>query len=243
MTLKEFCKKHNLTEAQATGKEKLCGSLYLNSLTSIPEGFNPTVGGSLDLSSLTSIPEGFNPTVGGWLDLRSLTSIPEGFNPTVGGSLYLRSSEKYIGAITPDTYFWRNKQYVLADGIFQKVVSHRGNVYRVQKIGSTDITYLVTDGDGKWSHGNTLKEAKDDLIYKISNRDKSAYEHLTLDSTLTFEEAIECYRVITGACAFGTKGFVSSLPKKSRKKQYTIREIIDITNGQYGSTEFKAFFE
>lgn len=30
--------------------------------------------GWLDLSSLTSIPEGFNPTVGGGLDLRSLTS-------------------------------------------------------------------------------------------------------------------------------------------------------------------------
>lgn len=30
------------------------GSLYLNGLTSIPEGFNPTVGGSLYLSGLTS---------------------------------------------------------------------------------------------------------------------------------------------------------------------------------------------
>ena len=65
------------------------GSLYLGSLMSIPEGFNPTVGGSLYLGSLTSIPEGFNPTVGGWLDLSNLTSIPEGFNPTVGGDLYL----------------------------------------------------------------------------------------------------------------------------------------------------------
>ena len=31
-------------------------------------------GGSLDLSGLTSIPEGFNPTVGGSLDLSGLTS-------------------------------------------------------------------------------------------------------------------------------------------------------------------------
>jgi len=38
-------------------------------------------GGSLDLRGLTSIPEGFNPTVGGHLDLSGLTSIPEGFNP------------------------------------------------------------------------------------------------------------------------------------------------------------------
>ena len=79
MNKKEFYQKQNLTEAQFDGTEEIGGYLYLRSLTSIPEGFNPTVGGSLYLSSLTSIPEGFNPTVGGYLDLRSLTSIPEGF--------------------------------------------------------------------------------------------------------------------------------------------------------------------
>ena len=91
MSKEQFCKKHGLSEDQFSGKEKIGVSLYLSSLTSIPEGFNPTVGGYLDLSSLTSIPEGFNPTVGGSLDLRSLTSIPEGFNPTVGGYLDLSS--------------------------------------------------------------------------------------------------------------------------------------------------------
>ena len=89
MSIQDFCKKHNLTEGQCNGTEKIGGDLYLRGLTSIPEGFNPTVGGGLDLSGLTSIPEGFNPTVGGYLDLSGLTSIPEGFNPTVGGSLDL----------------------------------------------------------------------------------------------------------------------------------------------------------
>ena len=90
-SIKTFCDKLGITEGQFYGTEKVSGYLYLRSLTSIPEGFNPTVGGDLYLSSLTSIPEGFNPTVGGYLDLRSLTSIPEGFNPTVGGDLYLSS--------------------------------------------------------------------------------------------------------------------------------------------------------
>ena len=62
---KEFCNKNNISEAQFFGKEKIGGYLYLGSLTSIPEGFNPTVGGYLYLGRLTSIPEGFNPTVGG----------------------------------------------------------------------------------------------------------------------------------------------------------------------------------
>ena len=63
----KFCKEHDLTLEQAIGEEKIDGSLYLRSLTSIPDGFNPTVGGYLDLRNLTSIPEGFNPTVGGSL--------------------------------------------------------------------------------------------------------------------------------------------------------------------------------
>jgi hypothetical protein len=91
MTKNEFIKTYNLTEAQFYGTEQIEGDLYLGSLTSIPEGFNPIVGGKLDLRSVTSIPEGFNPTVGGDLNLRSVTSIPKGFNPTVGGYLSLGS--------------------------------------------------------------------------------------------------------------------------------------------------------
>jgi hypothetical protein len=89
--VEEFCKRHNLTEDQFYGREKVGGYLYLGSVTSLPDGFNPTVGGGLDLRSVTSLPDGFNPTVGGYLDLGSVTSLPDGFNPTVGGGLDLGS--------------------------------------------------------------------------------------------------------------------------------------------------------
>ena len=99
--VKDFCKKYNLTEAQFFGRKEVIGDLYLRSVTSIPSGFNPTVGGSLDLRSVTSIPSGFNPTVGGYLDLSSATSIPSGFNPTVGGSLYLSSATSIPSGFNP----------------------------------------------------------------------------------------------------------------------------------------------
>ncbi|MBP7398210.1 MAG: hypothetical protein KA954_01400, partial [Chitinophagales bacterium] len=63
MKKEEFIKRFNLTDGQFKGTETVGGYLYLRSVTSIPEGFNPTVGGYLDLRSVTSIPEGFNPTV------------------------------------------------------------------------------------------------------------------------------------------------------------------------------------
>jgi hypothetical protein len=79
----------NLTSIPEGFNPTVRGSLWLDKLTSIPEGFNPIVGLSLILDNLTSIPKGFNPTVRGNLWLNRLTSIPEGFNPTVGGALLL----------------------------------------------------------------------------------------------------------------------------------------------------------
>ena len=280
--IEEFCKRHTLTIEQFNGTEKIesglgldgltsipegfnptvGGNLYLNSLTSIPEGFNPTVGGNLSLNSLTSIPKGFNPTVGGSLYLGNLTSIPEGFNPTVGGSLYLGSLTSIPEGFNPtvgrdldlgnnltceckelntDFLNWENGKYISVDGIFCELMRKRGNVFSCKKINKDEFFYVVTDGYGKYSHGETIKQAKEDLIYKLSNVDKSAYENLTLDDELSFEKAIECYRVITGACSFGTKNFVETvLPKK--KKKYAISEIIELTIGQHGNQTFKQFF-
>ena len=227
MTLKDFCDKYNLTEEQATGKGIIGGSLYLRSVTSIPEGFNPTVGGGLDL--------------------RSVTSIPEGFNPTVGESLYLRSGSRYIGVQVASPhisarYLWRNNGYIKVDNIFTRIISERGNVMRVQRIAHKEIEYLVTDGDGRWAHGKTLKEAKDSLIYKISSRDTSKYQIWELGTEVTHAEAIEAYRVITGACVLGTRHFCETILGDKKKDKYTIAEVIELTKGQYGAETFKSFF-
>jgi len=212
----------------------------LRSLTSIPEGFNPTVGGSLYLSSLTSIPEGFNPTVGGNLYLRSLTSIPEGFNPTVGGSLDLSSESKYIGSQVSTFLSWQNGKYISVDGIFCETISKKGNVWKVKKYATEKTFYIVSDGNGIYSHGNSVKEAKEDLIFKTDARSKDDYKDLTLKSTLKFDEAVKCYRVITGACQFGVKEFLSR--KNIERKKMSIAKIIELTNGEYGSQSFSNFF-
>ena len=319
--MKDFCKKHNITENQFKGIDKIegnldlrsltsipdtfnpivGGNLWLESLTSIPDGFNPTVGGNLYLRSLTSIPDTFNPTVGGYLylrsltsipdtfnptvggslDLRSLTSIPDGFNPTVGGYLYLRSltsipdtfnptvgGDLDLESLTsiPDTFnptvggyldlglsckytklpenylfSWEDGKYIKVDGIFTEVVKKKGNVYHVKKLNDDKVFYLITDGE-RWSHGDTLKEAKEDLVYKVTNKTKDDYKDLTLSSVLSFEEAVVCYRVLTGACSFGVKDFVKNKLKKV-EKEYSIGTIIEKTIGCYGNENFKEYFK
>ena len=228
-------------------------------ITSLPD--NLIVGGYLDLrgTGITSLPN--NLTVGGDLDLdgcTGITSLPD--NLTVGGSLYLsgtgikdtskvknklsQDARQRIKNITNQIFRWEfgNRIYIKVDGIFSQLISQRGNVSVIRQIGKDKNEYLVTDGLGRWAHGDTIADARKDLIYKISNRDKSAYENLTLDSELTFEECIECYRVITGACAAGTRDYVENRLPKPHKEKYTIREIIDLTDGEYGSNVLKEFF-
>ena len=225
-TVKEFCKQHGITEDQFSGKEKIEGGLDLRSLTSIPEGFNPTVGGYLDLRSLTSIPEGFNPTVGGYLYLRSLTSIPEGFNPTVGGYLYLGSGIKYIGATVPPVKVNRNfiwekygKKFGLFDGVFCEIIGKRGfelkgefcNVYKCKKINRPDEFFVVNKGEF-YAHAKEMEAAFSELDFKIAS-EKLKNDPITPETLLT----VLHYRVITGACDFGCREFMDK-----HKIAYTI---------------------
>src|SRR5271157_5179527 len=231
---------NNLTSIPDGFNPTVGGGLYLDSLKSIPEGFNPTVGGDLNLNSLTSIPEGFNPTVGEDLDLRSLKFIPDGFNPTVGGDLYLHSRVAPTKSVLPIPLSWDSGKYILADGLLSEVIQHRGRVYRVKIVGKLKTSYLVTNGK-EWSHGETLTEARADLLYKVSDRNPDQFKDLTPKSKLSFAEAVACYRTITGACAAGVKGFVEQNDLRD-VKSISVENIIKKTVGQYGGSKFAAFF-
>ena len=200
MTLNEFCKRHDLTMAQATGKENIVGSLYLG----------------------------------------SLTSIPDGFNPTVGGYLYLGGGFTAPTRPCPTFLEWQGGKYISVDGILSEVVAKRGNVWRVRIVGKPDESYIVTDAAGKFAHGKTIGEARESLIYKLSDRDTSRFVEMSMDDELSFADAIAAYRAITGACEQGVKHFIES--NNINRRAYSVREIIDLTSGQYNSERFAKFF-
>ena len=231
------------------------GSLYLNRLTSIPDGFNPTVGGDLYLSSLTSIPDGFNPTVGGWLDLSSLTSIPDGFNPTVGGSLDLSSLKSVLRSkikvnkpkeniynkvqqqITP-LLCWQDGKYRLIDDVFCEVLSQKRNIIKVKT--RNKLAYIFVKNN-IYAHGNTVRQAYLDWLFKTSDRDVSKYENLNKSKEYELDFWVVAYRTITGACSFGTNEYLENNKDKYKPKM-TLREVLTATEGQYGSHSFKEFF-
>jgi hypothetical protein len=220
--------------------------LYLNNLTSIPKGFNPTVSGSLELSSLTFIPEGFNPTVGGNFYLNKLTSIPKGFNPTVGGKFYLNKLIYEIKKITRSEIekllIWENGKYKIIDGIFCEVLSTKNNISKVKINNKTAYVYSKNDIS---AHGETLKEAYEDWIFKNTETHQykeklEEYKKLKLIDIKPIEYWATCYRLVTNACKFGTKNFIEN---SMDKKEYSLQEIIKLTYGQYNSEIFEKFFK
>lgn len=145
-----------------------------------------------------------------------------------------------INKNVPKVMYWKNEKYMKVDGIFAELVNKKSSVYKLKKIGSKKVFYCVTDGNGKYAHGNSIKAAKQDLIYKLSeNANKEKYAKLKLDSVLSFSDCVEFYRVMTGACAFGVKDFIES--NNIEQRDYSIAEIIAKTKGQYGHQALEVF--
>jgi len=172
------------------------------------------VGGSLYLSSLTSIPQGFNPTVGGDLDLSSLTSIPQGFNPTVCGSLYTKNTNKRIGARVNTNFFWAKdkKRYAKIDGIFCQILSERKSkigtrTYRIfsAKKVNRDGRFFIANKNDYYAHGDSVKAAVADVQFKVV-AEKLKNSPIRKDTLFT----VRHYRLLTGACDLGCRQFMDA---------------------------------
>ena len=138
---------------------------------------------------------------------------------------------------------WLRRGYVFADGILKEFKSKKTigeiEVFEVYEDFKKSTSYVVKRGD-LFSHGKTVEQAINDLRYKLSDRDPSEFNHWKndLDQVVTLDEAIQAYRVITGACETGTKEFVESIQVP---EVLTPRIILNITEGEYESNKFKEF--
>lgn len=136
-----------------------------------------------------------------------------------------------------DFYNEAGEECIIADGILSKIISKKGNVYKVVNHKESEPSYLVKSDD-MWAHGQTIEEARDSLRYKISIRDTSTYDGLGLESELPLDECIKMYRVVTGACEAGVRDFVES---RELKDKYTIRELLELTKGHFGNEVLRRF--
>ena len=205
------------------------GSLYLSNtgITALPE--NLTVGGSLYLSGtgITALPK--NLTVGGWLNL-------SGTGITNKNRARKKVHHLQCGDYVPGRYLY-------ADGILthikRRVEIQNGYTLYIGKIRGRNV---VSDGM-HYAHCEKLRDGIADLLFKsAADRGAEQYRGLPLDTEMPLEDAVTMYRVITGACRQGAQAFVDSLGDR-RMERYTIREMIEVTRGQYGAERFAEFFE
>ena len=133
---------------------------------------------------------------------------------------------------------------LFADGISAKIISKRKKsdmvIYSVIIVGKTERS-IVIEQNSSFSHGETISDAIESLIYKISDRDTSMFKKWNMDTEVSLSEAIKSYRVITGACEQGTRNFCKS--QGELKEKYTVKEIVDLTKGAFGSEKYAEFFK
>ena len=201
------------------------GYLYLQGtrISALPD--NLTVGGSLDLrgTQISALPD--NLTVGGYLDLQG-TQIkqPQSIKrPSVDFSIKLKASL--------ETKF-NLKGWSIADGILSRLISTKGAINKIRIVGKKNDSYLIKDKDGNSAHGDTIAEARQDLIYKVVAKFDGA-----LPKKATGKEWVGIYRAVTGACAAGVRGFVES-KSIDLDANFTAKEIAQMVQGSFGAEQF-----
>ncbi|MEK6882539.1 MAG: hypothetical protein AABY22_23160, partial [Nanoarchaeota archaeon] len=183
------------------------------------------------LSSLTSIPEGFNPTVGGYLVLKNSRKY-------IGSpALQIEAVKINKNFIWKKD----GKRYARFDGIFCELLTERENiikgetyhVFSAKKVNKEDYFFIANKGEF-YSHAEDLKKAFEDLEFKIAS-EKLKKEPILKDTMIT----IQYYRIITGACELGCKSWMEQNKiTKEEIKACELLMLLEKTNA-YGLERFK----
>lgn len=160
------------------------------------------------------------------------------------GSLDLRDTgitdTSHVYHLTNGDYV--DGRYLYSNGILIHVKKAKKINEYTYYIGKIPGKNVVFDGNN-YAHCDKLRDGIADLLFKpAADRGAEQYRGLPLDTDMTVEEAKTMYRIITGACRQGTQAFVDRLCD-TLKERYTIREIPELTKGQYGAERFAQFFE
>lgn len=185
------------------------GYVDLRCLTTLPEGVTFENGGSVYLTSLTSMPESVTFENGGSVDLTSLTSMPEGVTFENGGYVDLR------GLSGDHFYKGKLRRFCYVDGMTMLIKRSKTHgdyvVHEARYFGGGDISKLpscyIAERDECFAHGKTVKEAIEDLQYKLNqDADKKA---VAADIVSTGRVTLNQFHQITGACREGVRQHLS----------------------------------
>jgi len=235
------------------------GYVYLPNLEKLPENTKFTNGGGVDLGRIKELPENTTFANKGYVYLRNLKKLYENITFANGGSVYLHNLKEL-----PETTKFANGGYVGLNRLDNKTITYNGTsvniivvdfstmivkkkkskgdftIYNTEYlVGSTNksnnIKCIVAEKGGYFAHGDSVKEAIEDVNFK--------YLQKTLDVKQLVKDIKDCgyitsndYRLLTGACRLGVNNFMKlnnitddKLPIDKAKK---------LVEGNYGYTKF-----
>jgi hypothetical protein len=246
-----YCSGNNLTTLKGApkevGRDFYCAD---NNLTTL-EGAPKEVGGSFHCSNnkLTTLIEAPKEVGGGFYCYSNNLTTLKGAPKEVGRDFYCSNNNLKTLVGAPKEFSkdveeriqkaLLKKRILFADGLMSKIISKKGNVYKIRIYGQKKHTFAITDGEN-WSHGETVRQAQNDLIFKSSTKDLSEFKNWDKAKKRSTRDLIKAYRSITGACSFGVKEFCKTI---DLEKNYSVLDVIEITNDHFGNEKFSVFFE
>nr|DAH61742.1 MAG TPA: hypothetical protein [Caudoviricetes sp.] len=220
--------------------KQVTGYVYISENATLQADALTSIGGYVDISENATLQADALTSIGGYVDIRENAKFIKNQDLIINDKNCPAFETKAKTRKINFESFLKNG-YLYADNILAKIIEKKKNVYKIKICGQTNVSYCIQYGEN-FSHGDTIEEAKDNLLYKISNRDTSKYKNYNLKTILTLKEAIEMYRVIAGACEPGTRHFVKNV-LKDKKEKYTVKEVITLTKGQYNNEKLVEFFK
>jgi len=216
------------------GYVRVCGSAKLEAPALQTVGGYVYVYGSAKLEALQ--------TVGG--DVRVCGSAKlEAPNLTTKNDPAVKTKAKEICERALNLSF-EAKGLVKIDGILSWLIGKKliGEItaLEIKIVGKLETSFVVQRGN-TFSHGETIEKAIEDLRFKISDRDTTKYEHWKEAKEISIDEAIQGYRVITGACEQGVKEFVRTLGELPEK--IAPKKIVELTHGRFGNDTLERFLK
>ena len=118
-----------------------------------------------------------------------------------------------------------------SDDIFSRVISTRNGVKKV-RTDDGKVLFVVSDENGNFAHGETIAEARKDLVFKVVAKFEGK-----LPESATGSEWIGLYRAVTGACGPGVKHFVETMGV-DLAETFTVQDIVKMTKRSYGHEKF-----
>ena len=180
--------------------------------------------------------------VTGYLYIHASAKLDAPALESVGGDLYIY--EKCI-LTANKLYTGGYDKFTVIDGIPCVVLSKKNqdgvcvSLCRKAQIKNQKVIgdrfYVAQQGHHN-AHGKTIAEATQELAFKAGSRDVSQWRNMPMSTKKTPQEWAFIYRMVTGACQYGTQEFMKR--KGELKKSYTLAEIIEETKGAYGHERF-----